>query len=227
MLTLVLALFLGQSNPDAQTYRILFLGNSHTASNDLPGMVAGLLRSAGHTVETSFVFGGFLDDLEPRQDVRDTIDDGKLTHVVLQATKMSSSHKYEYTKEPGIALVNRAKKAGAKPLLFAEWPRRGWDEADYILGQYEAIRTKAGGEVVPVCRAWAEAVRADPSLDLWAPDGNHAKPLGTYLAACAIALAIGGNKAELAHVPRGVDPKLARGILEAVRRSLAPPTGPN
>ncbi|MEX2244504.1 MAG: hypothetical protein WD716_11735 [Fimbriimonadaceae bacterium] len=227
MLTLVLALLLGQPNPDAQTYRILFLGNSHTASNDLPGMVSGLLRSAGHTVETSFVFGGFLDDLEPRQDVRDTIDGGKLTHVVLQATKMSSSHRYEYTKEPGIALVNRAKKAGARPLLFAEWPRKGWDEVDYILGQYEAIRSKAGGEIVPVCRAWAEAVKKDPSLDLWAADGNHAKPLGTYLAACAIALTIGGNKAELTYVPRGVDPKLAPGLLESVRRYLSPPTGPN
>jgi hypothetical protein len=38
--------------------RILFIGNSYTFANDLPGMFAGLAKAGGHNVETGMAAQG-------------------------------------------------------------------------------------------------------------------------------------------------------------------------
>jgi hypothetical protein len=189
------------------SYRILFLGNSHTQYNDLTGKVAGLLRSAGGRVEFAVVQGAHLDDLSRNPAVLGTIDKDKWTHVVLQGAMISSSHKYDYSQEPGIALAARAKKAGSKALLFAEWPRKGWDESDYIYKHYAIIQKAAGGEIVPVCYAWDAAMKASPKLEMWAGDGNHSNDTGAYLAACTIAYWIAGPDAKFKPITTEVDQK--------------------
>lgn len=191
----------------APSYRILFLGNSHTQYNDLTGKVATLLRSAGGSVEFKMIQGAHLDDLSRNPAVTGSIDMDKWTHVVLQGAMISSSHKYEYSQEPGIALAARAKKAGAKVLLFAEWPRKGWDESDYIYKHYAIIQKAAGGDILPVCYAWDAAMKAKPGLDMWASDGNHSNDTGAFLAACTIAYWIAGPDAKLKQIATEVDDK--------------------
>lgn len=187
------------------SYRILFLGNSHTQYNDLTGKVATLLRSSGASVEHAMIQGAHLDDLSRNAAVLSTIDKDKWTHVVLQGAMISSSHKYDYSQEPGIALAARAKKAGSKALLFAEWPRKGWDESDYIYKHYAIIQKAAGGDILPVCYAWDAAIKAKPGLEMWASDGNHSNDAGAYLAACTIAYWIAGPDAKLKPIKTEVD----------------------
>ncbi len=217
LLALVSLLLIGQQKPQTATYKILFLGNSHTAYNDLTGQVASLLRSNGSKVEFSMMTGGHLDDLEKQASVRSAIDGGKWTHVVLQGAMISSSHKYEYSQAAGISLAARAKRAGAKALLFAEWPRKGWAESDYIFKHYEIIQKAAGGDVLPVCYAWDEAVKTYPKLELWNPDGNHSNATGAHSAACTIAYWIAGPDSSLKYVPSGVDPKTASLLMQTAK----------
>jgi len=202
-------------------HRIYFLGNSHTSSNDVPGLVRSLLVSGGFKVETEMATGGHLDDIEKNTGVKERIERGKWTHVVLQGAMISSSHKYEYSQAGGIALAARVKKAGAKALLFAEWPRKGWDESDYIYKHYGMIQKEAGGEILPVCFAWDAALKAQPKLELWASDGNHSNLAGAYLAACTIAYWIAGPESNLKFVPTGVDEKLAGTLKQTARATVA------
>jgi hypothetical protein len=195
--------------PQEKEFRILFLGNSHTSTNDVPAMVAGQLRSGGFATKTEMVFGAHLDDLEPMETVREKIDKGGWTHVVLQGAMISSSHKYEYSQEKVVSLAKRVVAAGAVPLYFAEWPRRGWDESDYIVQHYDASRREAGGEIVPVCYAWDSARKGDSGLDMWQADGNHAALSGSFLAACTIAYWIAGPGATLTFAPQGLEPGVA------------------
>ncbi len=220
LLALVSHLLIGQQKPLPATYKILFLGNSHTASNDLTGQVASLLRSNGSKVEFSMMTGAHLDDIEKQPKVRTAIDGGKWTHVVLQGAMISSSHKYEYSQAAGIALAARAKRAGAKALLFAEWPRKGWAESDYIFQHYEIIRKAAGGDVLPICYAWDEVLKTQPKLELWSTDGNHANMTGAYLAACTIAYWIAGPDSSLKHAPRRVDPQTAAALMQTARAAV-------
>jgi hypothetical protein len=218
LLAALVATALKQTGP---AYRILFLGNSHTQYNDLIGKVATLLRSAGGSVEFKMIQGAHLEDLSRNPAVTDSIDKDKWTHVVLQGAMISSSHKYEYSQEPGIALAARAKRAGSKALLFAEWPRKGWDESDYIYKHYAIIQKAAGGDILPVCYAWDAAMKAKPGLDMWASDGNHSNDTGTYLAACTIAYWIAGPDAKFKPITTEVDGKtnslLMKSAQDAVR----------
>lgn len=207
-------------SPQGEAVRILFLGNSHTAANDVPGLVRSLLESGGVKAETESITGGHLDDLEPRQNVRDRIDKGKFKYVVLQGAMISSSHKYDYPQDKAIALAKRAVKAGSTPLYFAEWPRKDWDESDYITKHYELIRKAAGGDTVPVCYAWVRSVGENKGFDPWAADGNHAQLAGSYIAASTIAYWIAPD-ASLTFAPKGIEPGLASRLRQAAYNTVA------
>jgi len=49
---------------------------------------------------------------------------------------------------------------------------------------YLELGQELGVEVLPVGVAWQLALAEKPGLDLWASDGLHPSPRGSYLAAC-------------------------------------------
>ena len=191
MLPVLCAIVLSQPSPTT----ILFLGNSHTASNDFTGMVKSLLESDGSGRKVSFrlMASGFLEDFAQNQDARREARSGKWKYIVLQGAKQSSSHKYVYSQAGCIEIAKVAVASGSKTLLFAEWPRRGWDETEYILGIYGEIAKASGATIAPLCRCWDAALKNQPKLDLWMRDGNHASPAGSFLAACGLYYQIAGG----------------------------------
>jgi len=202
---------------------ILFLGNSHTANNDIPGLVKALLQSdgSGRRVQTQIVPCGLLKDLANRTDVAREIRSGRWDVVVLQGAEVSSSHKYTYPQDGPIALAKMAKQAKVRTLLFVEWSRKGWDESEFTLGVYRKIAHASGAEIVPVCYSWDVALKARPKLDLWLPDGNHSSPTGGYLAASAFYYFLTEDpKAEPAWRPPDMDPALARFLRESARKAI-------
>lgn len=207
----------------ARTVKILFLGNSHTANHDVPGMVGSLIQSGSKETKVVVkpVLGAFLDDLSKNPSVLKLIKEGSWDAVVLQGAKISSSHKYSYSQEPGITLAKLAINSGARVYLFAEWSRRGIDESDYTVSNYSQIAAKGGGKVVPVCRAFDKLLRSNPNAQLWSGDGNHSSLSGAYLAACALAQAIvPGSLGKANYAPTGLEPELAR-KMRSIAASLA------
>lgn len=172
----------------AKPLAILFIGNSHTAYNDLPGMVRNLLVSGEQIkkVTTKSVTGGLLNDQAASEGLKKEISSGKWNVIVLQGAMVSSSHKYKYKQDGGIQLAKLAKKSGARTLLFAEWPRKGWDEAQYIMQVYEEIARASLTEIVPIPYVFRTAINRVQDLNLWQADGNHATSIGTYLASLTL-----------------------------------------
>lgn len=196
---------------------ILFLGNSHTFTNDVPGMVRSLLDGA---VKTDALAGGFLDDIWLNRESNGLIG-GKWTDVVLQGAKLSSSHKYEYPNEGTIQIAKHALAAGSRVHFFVEWPRRGWKESDFQWSHYKQFAQKAGGgDLIPICWAWDAAIADQKGLDLWSGDGNHAALPGSYLAASVIAYWLEGPDAKLTWRPAGVDANLAAFLRQKARATV-------
>ena len=199
MLSVLLAIVLyipeGQK-PEPTEVRILFLGNSHTTNSNVPWIVERLIESdgSGRKATVSSVKGEFLSTIYNRGSIKDKIMKGDWDYVVLQGQEISKSHKFSYSKTEAIALAKMAKSAGAKALLFAEWPREGIDESDYIYGIYEHIAKESGAEVVPVCYAFDEAREKDSSIELLLRDGNHASHFGGLLASLTIYYWISGTE---------------------------------
>ncbi len=212
--------YLAASFLAAPQLNILFLGNSHTASHDVPKMVQELIQSNGTRtrVSTKMIMTGFVEQLANSKETKAEINSRRWQVLVLQGAKLSNSHKNEYDHSGAVEVAKWGKQAGMKVLLFAEWPRRGWNETDYILKEYREISGPSGARIVPICRVWDRLLSQKPRLDLWAPDGNHSSPLGAFTAACTLAAFIAPTPNQLpGWRPQTVDPRLAEEIKRLAR----------
>jgi hypothetical protein len=174
----------------AAVIRLLFIGNSLTSANDLPGMVASLARIAGGPrIECEAVaFPNYsLEDHWNRGDAQKAIARGGWTTVILQqgpsALPESQVLLREYTQKFDTVI----RRAGAKTALYMVWPfssRRG--DFDGVRASYQAAARDVGGQFLPVGEAWRAVWRRDPRIALYGPDGFHPTPDATYLAAAVI-----------------------------------------
>lgn len=179
--------------------RVLFIGNSYTFGNHLPGTFAKLAQSGGHTVQTGMLaLGGWtLADHVNGHETLDTLKSAKWDLIVLQ--EQSEIPAFEQPRSQNMypaarTLVREIEDAGARPIFFLTWAHRdgapefglaGYEAMQQQIEQgYLAIAGELGMPVVPVGRAWWMARKQNSELDFWQDDGSHPNEQGTYLAAC-------------------------------------------
>jgi hypothetical protein len=178
------------SIPSDGSLRVLFVGNSHSRSNALPQVVQALADSAGgrpiHIGEV--IYGGVsLEDHWHARVALDSIATRRWDVVVLQQgpSSLDASRANLITWTGHFA--SRIRAAGGEPALYQIWPedyRR--DAFDRVLESYRLAAESVNGELLPAGAAWIAAWQRDPTLPLYAPDGAHASPIGTYLVALTI-----------------------------------------
>ncbi|MFI5225123.1 MAG: hypothetical protein ACHQ3P_00445 [Candidatus Limnocylindrales bacterium] len=179
--------------------RVLFIGNSYTYVNDLPGTFSHLAASGGRRVATDSVAvgGATLADALDSADRRQRMASARWGFVVLQEQSQipASPQLRQQDMFPAArTLAGLVEAAGAEPVLFETWAHRdGWPEAgisSYGLMQaqvddaYDTLSRELGVPEAPVGSAWSIVRGQDPGLALWVDDGVHPTPAGTYLAAC-------------------------------------------
>ncbi len=186
--------------------RVLFIGNSYTQKNDLPGTFANLVRSAGGSIEVSMIApgGAFLADHAADPTVASTIAGTRWTAVVLQEQSLApaSPDVLQSRSIPAVVtLAGLIQADGAQPWLLETWAHRdGWPDLglDYLGMQdaldagYQAMSERAGAPIIRAGEAWRRALSEAPTVTLWQDDGSHPTAAGTYLAACTAYLALTG-----------------------------------
>ena len=185
--------------------RILFIGNSYTFVNDLPGTFAGLARAGGYRVETGMaaVGGWTLADHVQSAQTMDLLNSEKWDYAVMQEQSQipSVAQSRLYTMYPAArTLISDMVSRGIIPVFFLTWAHRdGWPEngmplyADMqaqIDQGYLGIADNLNIPVAPVGEAWSTVHTQNPSIVLWQDDGSHPTEQGTYLAACVFYAAI-------------------------------------
>jgi hypothetical protein len=178
---------------------VLFVGNSFTFYNDMPGLVEGLAAAEGRPVVARlFTVGGArLSEHAANPRVAAAMDKVPWDYVVLQEhSELPSRPDADRRVYPAVRrLAGLARTAGSRVLLYQTWGYRAGDgdipgKDDYAAMQrrlehgYGVIAEELGVPVVPVGQAWAEALRQQPTIGLWDTDGKHPSLLGSYLAAC-------------------------------------------
>ena len=186
------------SNPELCT-KVLFLGNSYTFVNDLPGMFTELAQSGRHPVETGMLApGGWtLADHVNDTNTQSELGTGEWDYVVLQEQSImpaiEESRTY-YMYPAARTLVTWIRDSGAEPVFFMTWGHRDgapdFGVKDYetmqgeiILG-YLTIADELGAAVAPAGFTWKQILEEYPEINLWQDDGSHPTESGTYLAAC-------------------------------------------
>ena len=178
--------------------RVLFIGNSYTAVNDLPAKFRVIAAVRRHAVYTEMIAPGGvrLADHAVSPEVLDRIRFGHWNFVVLQ--EQSQIPSVEQSREEQMfpaarALVREIRHAGSRPVFYATWARKdGWPEQgmpDYgamqeqISRAYRTIGEELHAFVAPVGHAWALVGAERPDIPLWQDDGSHPTEQGTFLAA--------------------------------------------
>jgi hypothetical protein len=176
--------------PDGPGSGILFVGNSLTYTEDLPGLVAALSIAAGRPVATaSIAYPDYsLEDHWNRGDALRAIARGGWTVVVLQQGPSSLDDSRVLLRRDTARFDQRIRAAGARTALFSVWPESARRSAfPAVAESYRLAASDVGGVYLPVTQAWLEAWAQDPSLPLYGPDGFHPSSHGSYLAALVIA----------------------------------------
>lgn len=168
---------------------VLFIGNSYTYENDVPGIVQALADSAGLqiAVETVAEPDFALVDHLARGLAQREIAKGGWAFVVLQQGPSSVEVNRDTLRLVTRALAPLITQAGGKPALFSAWPTFG-RRVDFprAIESYRLAAADVNGVFLPVASAWLAAWEKDSTLPLYASDGLHASVLGSYLTAMVI-----------------------------------------
>lgn len=178
--------------------KILFIGNSHTYYNEMPQMVKELFEYTGvktHVTMSTEGGKGLIYHCD-RKDVNFNIRHGEYDVIVLQ--DKATNFNPEDFKQGGRALMrNSLGECPARRVLYMIWARRmEKDLQEIITRAYTELGEEIGAAVAPAGEVWHKILRQTPEMEdqLYRPDGNHATPLGSYLAACSIFYAITGRE---------------------------------
>lgn len=202
--------------------RLLFIGNSYTARNDLPGRLQRLARVLGRTISVRLIAAGGA-SLKRHWNAAGTIEalnEGWDACVLQEQSTLPIRNPARYFES--VRLFDQAIRAsGGRTVLYLPWHRQGeaahWPAlSDAVL----SIAREIGAAAVPVGIAWRIALARDPTLPLYAPDGSHPTALGTTLAALTFAIALLGDLTEAATESLAVPPALVPLLIDAANQAV-------
>jgi hypothetical protein len=205
---------------ESATLRILFIGNSLTAANDLPAIVESLGRAkSGQTAEATAVTANnfSLEDHWNQGNARTAIAKGGWSMVVLQQGPSALPESRVLLRDYVKRFAAEARKAGARTALYMVWPSKARTrDFDDVSESYTLAARDVDGILLPAGDAWREAWRRDPSLALYADDGFHPSPLGSYVAALTVWRGLSAQPALGLPGPRDVAADTLRLLQESV-----------
>ena len=185
-LTLAFAAAAAAQAPASRPVRVLFIGNSLIARDDLPDRLARLAKRMGREVVVASVTH---DDYS----LADHWSEGKAQarlaekwdFVVLQQGPSARPASRKALVADAVKFADAIRAAGAQPVLFSAWPAQSNPE-DFpdAIRSHRAAAEAARATLIPVAEAWLRAVGADSRLRLYT-DGLHASANGNDLALLA------------------------------------------
>ena len=183
-------------------HHVLFIGNSLTYTNDLPGTVSALARSVNDTIRTlSITLPNFavIDHALGLSNALDAIKSQPWEYVILQQGPTTTA----LNRDTLIIAVKKldplVKNAGGRTALMMAWPDAQSPQLFPLVraSSQAAANSVVGGMFIPAGEAWRAALEKDATLPLYGPDGYHPAPLGTYLAGLVIYEKVTGHDARL------------------------------
>ena len=188
MLVLGLVLVTVRASAADEALRVLFVGNSYTASNELPRIVARLGDAQGLRLEVEM-------RAEPDFAIADHFGhrgfDALLKQdwdwVVLQQGPSALPSSRRELLRAVRRVARRLEGRETRIALFSAWPQlRHRHMSEAAEANYAAAAETISACVLPVASAWRTALEQAPELPLYQPDGLHPTALGSLLAAMAI-----------------------------------------
>ena len=234
-----LILFLSAVAPaQAETLNVLFVGNSYTLRNDLPGMLEQIAASGkGTQIKAQAVAknGATLKQLWDDDKLRSELYVGHRNFVVLQEQSLWAQlpETVEDTAKSARLWGDEIAKAGAKAVIFETWERQSgsfWytdkrygylkspkNMREKNFAATAALAAQIKAQVAPVGHVYAALIQQNSKWPLYEADSHHPSVPGTYLAALVFYKALTGHSPEeTTFVPQGVNEESAAMLRQIV-----------
>lgn len=191
----------------AQAKSVLWLGNSYTASNNLPDLLYQLALSGGDTITyDSNTPGGYTLQLHS-QDANslNKINQQPWDYVVLQAQSQEPSLDTPYVVAnvfPYARMLDsliHLNDSCTQTVFYMTWGRKNGDASncaayppvctyqgmqDKLRERYLQMGYDNGAMVAPCGETWRDVIATTPAFDLYVADESHPSLHGSYLNAC-------------------------------------------
>lgn len=212
-----------KSVPDSDKLKILFIGNSYTYNNDLPGQIKAMAENhddvSSVEVKSLTPGGAALQDHLDSSFTMSVLKDGEWDIVIFQGNSLETLKDPIGFKEYALALSEVAIEAGTEVYFFETWARvedhsvytESWSGGSptemqkRISNAYASIAEVAPVTVIPIGRIWRDSIKEYPEVELYSSDGSHPTHQGSYLTACTIfTVLFEQDPTELEYRPDGV-----------------------
>lgn len=209
----------GLDLPEADL-RVVFLGNSLTYVNNVPGIVQAMADADGRSMaHVTVVQANYSLEDHWNVGVPAILRELEADVVVMQQGPSSLPGNQEHLRHWAGEFAAVVRDAGGEPALYMVWPSSSRSGAfpdvwDSYLGAAEAV----GGRFVPAGQTWVEAWAIDPDIELYGPDGFHQGPIGAVAAAQTLYAVLFDRPAD--SIP-ALDLNLPDGTMGTLRAALA------
>ncbi len=239
-LFLPILLLLGLGAFAQKTKKVLFLGNSYTAVNNLPNLVASIANAQGNTLNASsntpggYTFEGHLTNSMSTI----LVAQGNWDYVVLQEQSQLPSFPESQVNEmmfpfaKSLDSLIHAYNACTQTVFYMTWGRKNGDASncpfwppvctykgmDSLLHlRYKMLAEQNKSLVSPVGAVWNYLRKNHANIELYDSDESHPSLAGSYAAACCFyALIFDENPLSISYNP-GINPADAEDIRNAVK----------
>jgi hypothetical protein len=192
----------------AKSLKVLFIGNSFTARNNVPELIAQMAEARGRQLQHQLIQAGgaSLRMHWNKGDAQKAIQQTRYDYVVLQE-QSTLPVKNALRFHENVRLFDEVIKAsGAKTALYLTWARQNAPETQAaITSAYTAIGEELGATIVPAGVVWQNFLSKHKQPVLHDKDQSHPTLAGSYLAACVFfAVLFGENPTGIASDLKGL-----------------------
>ena len=192
-------------NQDIDSLNVLFLGNSYTATNNLPNIVANIANSMGDYLytESNTIGGATLQIHSTNTNSNNLIMMGDWDYVVLQEQSQYPSFPlwqveqdvFPYASQLN-QLIEEYNECG-QTVFFMTWGRENGDSNncpnwppvctyegmdDLLQERYLMMANSNEASVSPVGAVWRYIRDSGYDINLYSADGSHPSAIGSYVA---------------------------------------------
>ncbi len=222
-----------------QTKKVLFIGNSYTGVNNLPGMVSSIATSFGDIlIYDSNTPGGYTFYAHSTNATTLTkINSNNWDYVVLQEQSQLPSFSPAqvandvYPYADSLNQIIQENDSCTHTMFYMTWGRKNGDAsncASYtpvctydgmqarLRASYIEMANDLDAEVSPVGAVWKKFRTDFPTVELYNADESHPSIHGTYLAACTFYTSIYHQSPIGAFIPSGISAQEALDIQNTV-----------
>lgn len=227
----------------AQTEKnALFIGNSYTYVNDLPGIIQEIALSKGNIFshQSHTPGGATLAQHASNPTVQNLLNSEEWDYVILQDQSQNPSfppsqvasqvYPYAASLSEDIRLANLC----TEPVFFMTWGRENGDAQncafypplctyegmqDRLTESYTEMAEDNNALLAPVGTAWKNIRANYPNIDLYSSDGSHPSIHGSYLAACVFYSVLFNESPINAFIPNNISSADAAIIQETAYNS--------